>query len=226
MDYPSVSVIIPAYNEEKFIERCIKNLLKQTVLPEEIIVVNNNCTDKTVQLAKLFPVKIVSENKQGITFARNKGFDAAKSDILARCDADSYVSGNWIKEIKTMFSSQNIDALTGPLIYYNLPPIAKIFIGLYTNSMKYFLQGNDVLIGPNMCITKILWNKIRDRVCLDNNKVHEDIDLTIHILQARGIIYNDNNLVVHSSARRIIQHPLSFFLEYPIRVYTTFSKHF
>ncbi len=225
MNYPRVSVVIPVYNEEVFIERCITSLLKQTVPPDEIIIVDNNSTDKTAAIVRRFPVKIVTEHTQGITFSRNRGFDAAGFEIIARCDADSYAPGNWVQKIKSVFSSQNIDALTGPIIYYDLPSVMKAFVRLYAESMKIALRGNDVLMGPNMCITSKLWRQIRAAVCTDNTKVHEDIDLTIHIVHAHGSILRDNQLIMYSSARRIVKNPLSFFIEYPIKIYSTFTNH-
>src|SRR3990167_8238578 len=116
-----ISVVIPVHNEENYIAACIKNLLNQTRLPDEIIVVNNNSTDKTVQIVKQFEqVKLIHEKKQGITPARNAGYSAASGDIIARTDADSQPPRGWIRRIEQTFTKEPIDALTGPLRYYEL----------------------------------------------------------------------------------------------------------
>ena len=60
-----VSLVIPAYNEEKYMKDCLVHIMAQQVRPDEIIVVDNNCTDKTVKIAKLFPVTIVKEPVRG-----------------------------------------------------------------------------------------------------------------------------------------------------------------
>lgn len=101
-----ISVIIPVYNEEKYIVPCLKSLLKQEEKPDEIIVVDNNCTDKTIPLVRKYPVKIVKEKKQGIVFARNHGFNIATGDIIARIDADSTAPKNWVQTIKKNFSKE------------------------------------------------------------------------------------------------------------------------
>ncbi|HEX8932548.1 MAG TPA: glycosyltransferase family A protein, partial [Patescibacteria group bacterium] len=98
-----ISVIIPAYNEEKYIGACIESLLKQNRLPDEIIVVNNNSTDQTAAIASQYPVKVINEKEQGITPARNRGLNEAQYDIIARTDADTILPPDWIEKIKKHF---------------------------------------------------------------------------------------------------------------------------
>lgn len=210
-----VSVIIPAFNEKKYIAHCLESLKQQEDKPDEIIVVDNNCTDQTIKIAKKYLVRIIKEKKQGIVFARNKGFNAAAGDILARCDADSILPPNWIKKIKINFKKNKIAGVTGPVVFYDLPLKANFSI-LYLKIMK-FMQKGETLLGPNMAITKDIWLKIKDKVCVDEKKVHEDIDLAIHILKEGGKIKYDWGLIANISGRRIKKKPQSFFIEYPIR---------
>ena len=76
-----------------------------------------------------------------------------------------------------------------------------------------------------MIITKKIWKKIKNDVCLEDKQVHEDIDLGIHIYKFRGTIKHDRNLLVKASGIRIAKNPLSFFVEYPIRAVKTFLSH-
>ena len=221
-----VSVVIPVYNEEKYIGYCLNSLMKQIVPPDEIIVVDNNCADKTIEIAGRYPnVKIIKEKQQGMIYARNRGFNTAQGDIIARCDADTILPTNWIKKIKANFEKEKIDALTGPLVFNEFPINGLFLVKVFLNVMKYLQHGKETLIGPNMIITKKIWEKVKNKVCLDDKKVHEDIDLTIHILQNGGTIYRDNTLIIQESARRIINNPLSFFVEYPLRAIMTFKHH-
>src|SRR5690348_7890348 len=98
-----ISVVIPAYNEEDYIENCLKSLMRQEVMPDEIIVVNNNSTDRTEEIVKKYPVILITEKKKGTIAARNAGFDMAKGNIIVRTDADTVVPTNWIKKIKEDF---------------------------------------------------------------------------------------------------------------------------
>lgn len=219
-----ISVIVPVYNEEKYIKTCLKAIFNQTIPPDEIIVIDNNCTDKTIEIAKKFMVKIAREKEQGMIQARNHGFNAAKYPIIARTDADSIVPNNWIEKIKKNFQEEKIDALTGPIIFYDLPFKSSLPAINFLKLMS-FIQKGRTLIGPNMALTKKMWNKVKDKVCLDNKKVHEDIDLALNILLAQGRIKYDYSLVVKISGRRIKNNPTSFFIEYPIRTIKTIEKY-
>ena len=117
----NISVVIPTFNEEKLLSKCLESLQKQTVKPFEIIVVDNNSTDTTAAIAKKMGVKVISEKNQGISFARNAGFNAAKGDIIARLDADTTALPNWIERIKKDIETDGKDAVFGPAYYLDLP---------------------------------------------------------------------------------------------------------
>lgn len=220
-----VSVILPVFNEEKYIEKCLMSLQNQKEPADEIIVVDNNCTDHTIDIVKKFKVRVIKETKQGISYARNRGFDEAKYDIIARIDADSILPSNWVKRIRYNFTRYKIDSLTGPVIFYDFPFKTPAYAQMYLELFKFIQKGKDTLIGPNMVITKKIWKKVRGKVCMDNTQVHEDIDLAIHITKAGGKIRSDDSLIAQCSARRLLKHPQSFFVEYPIRLINTLKTH-
>lgn len=219
-----VSVVIPVFNEEKYIGKCLQSLNSQIEKPDEIIIVDNNCSDKTVEICKAFPVKIVKEEIQGITPARNRGFNEAKGDIIARTDADTMLPKDWILKIKKDFTNKKIDALTGPLLFYDLPIKSSIYTKVYMATMRTLNRYN-ILNGPNLAISKKMWEKVRDHVCIKDSKVAEDIDLAVHIKKAGGVIYYDSSLTVSSSSRRIKKKPASFFINYPIKTINTLLSH-
>lgn len=218
-----VSVVIPAYNEEKFIKKCLTSVFNQIVPADEIIVVNNNSTDKTEAIARKFGVKIIQEKVQGMTPARNRGFNSAKYEIIARCDADAVVPKDWIKLIKNNFEKGDIDALSGPTFFNDseiLTP-STIPADLAWRAFRLISKGRKYLFGPNMSLTKNIWERVKDIVNLDDKNVHEDIDLSLKIAKVGGKIGYDPNLIVGISARRLKKHPKSFFLEYPVRIVKT-----
>lgn len=221
----TISLVIPAYNEEKYIKKCLISAFAQEDKFEEVILVDNNSTDRTVAIAKQFPVRIVHEPKQGMIQARNCGFDMAHTDIIGRCDADTRLSTDWAKRAKADFENNKIDALTGPFEFYDLQPKTSHFSKAYLDVMKPILNGNEVLAGPNMAISRAIWKKVKSQVCLDNNLVHEDIDLAIHIIAEGGRIMKDNKLIAEVSSRRMKKNPASFFGEYPIRILKTLAHH-
>lgn len=99
------SLIIPAYNAEKTIKRCLKSAMEQTLPREifEIIVVDDGSTDRTRRIVKEFPVKIVSQKNQGPAVARNRGAREASGDILLFTDSDCELDSNFVKNMIAPF---------------------------------------------------------------------------------------------------------------------------
>lgn len=225
----TVSVVIPAYNEEKNIEKTINSILLQTLKPDEIIVVNNSSTDKTGEIAGKKGVRVIHENVRGISSARNAGFNAARGDILVRCDADTIVPTNWIQEIKNSFTNNSVVAVTGPTDYFadDFPTWVAYYFGFVQNVLYFrlsrFVLGYHVLLGLNCAIRKTVWEKILNEVCVNDKIMHEDMDLSIHAHRYGKIVYTPT-LRVQSSLRRL-HKPISLFIEYPIKWLSTIIIH-
>ncbi|NWN90424.1 glycosyltransferase [Marinobacter adhaerens] len=115
-----ISVIVPAHNEEEFIECCLGSLEKQVYLKDnfEVIVVNNNSTDKTLELAQHFDVKIINQKDGPVGAVRNAGAKAAQGEYLAFIDADCIAPPKWLALGIEALSSD--DAVYGG--GYNLRP--------------------------------------------------------------------------------------------------------
>ncbi len=95
--YPDVSIVIPAYNEEKNIVPTLASLCRnKSTYSVEIIVVDNNSIDQTMSLSKACGITCVSETKQGITFARNRGLAVARGKYILNADADTIYPEKWI----------------------------------------------------------------------------------------------------------------------------------
>jgi len=114
--YPKVSVVIPAYNEEKALPKCLESVMNQKgastkneegKIYYEVIVVDNNSKDKTAEIAEKVGARVISEFCQGVVFAFEKGFRAVKSDIVLMTDADTIVSSSWIKRIYEEYKKNN-----------------------------------------------------------------------------------------------------------------------
>lgn len=222
-----LSVVIPAYNEEKNIAKCLEYIVNQEEKADEIIVVDNNSTDKTGAIAKKYKARVIKELTQGMIPARNCGFNNAKHDIIARTDADTYVPRNWIKTIKENFrKNKNLVGLAGPASFYDFPIHHKLQHKQWQNKVIFaFIKSrikHDTLYGPNMAILKNAWEKIKNDICMDDGMVHEDTDLAIH-LSKYGDIKVDSQLIVDTSFRRF-RKPYTYF-EYSHRLFKTFHKH-
>lgn len=116
-----ISFVVPCYNAEKTIKRCLDSILSQELATYkfEIIVVNNNSTDSSQKIILSYSNKVyyLNESKQGRSFARNLGASRAKGEVLAFIDADVYLDKNWaITLIEAFKEDQNIGAGQGQII--------------------------------------------------------------------------------------------------------------
>lgn len=204
-----ISIVIPAYNEEKHLAKCLQSIAEQTEKPDEVIVVDNNCTDKTAEIAQKFGARVVKEKNQGIAYGRNAGFNAAKYEIIGRTDADARLPHDWVTKVKENFKDESVAAISGPIFFSN-KKLAFLSVILF-RFLSFFLMHN-ALFGPNIALRKSAWEKIKKDVCLEDKKVHEDIDLSIHIFKI-GKIKFDRTLVVEASRVRFGQ----LFTEYAVR---------
>jgi len=97
---PKVSVVIPCFNEEGFIVRSVKSVLEQTRTPDEILVIDDGCTDRSMELISDFPITIIpmGENKGRIA-AVNRGYLESKHELVATIDSDCEASSTWLEEL-------------------------------------------------------------------------------------------------------------------------------
>ena len=109
---PVISVIVPAYNQEKYIGRCLRSLMNQNIKEKyEIIVINDGSTDNTNYALKLFKDEIVLINNKknyGLPYSLNIGIKKSKAAYIVRVDSDDYVNENYLN-ILFMFLEQNLD---------------------------------------------------------------------------------------------------------------------
>src|SRR5437763_396949 len=85
---PSVSVVVPVRNGERFLGQALESALGQTLRPTEVIVVDDGSTDATVQVAAAFPVLVVASDGRGVSAARNTGVAASRGELIAFLDHD------------------------------------------------------------------------------------------------------------------------------------------
>ena len=110
-----LSIIVPAYNEEATIANTIKGLQAQTYKNIELIIINNNSKDKTLEIAKKLTDKVFTETKQGYIHAVLRGAAESTGDLITFCDADSFYPTNWAEKVVNEFEKDdNIVVVYGP----------------------------------------------------------------------------------------------------------------
>jgi len=200
-----ISVVIPTYNEERYVERCLKSLVNQT-LPRtefELIVVDGGSTDRTVEIAQGYADIVMQQKSKGVGGARNDGVDAASAELIATTDADIILPGDWLARICADFESKSVVGVYGPI-----NPIEDIFkyqflIGLF-NKVAYLLARMRVFyatLGSNTAFRRRTFLQIGGYSDLPAG---DDYEIALRLKRA-GRIYYDPALYVDFSMRRMEQ---------------------
>src|ERR1035437_9351910 len=123
-----ISVIIPAYNEEKYLSKTLEAILTQDYTDFEVIVVDNASTDRTSDIAKSFSkVKVLFEGNKGTMWACERGRKQAIGEIIVRMDADCLPEKDWLSKGAAFFKDDKTVGVSGPYDYYDAEKIFRYF---------------------------------------------------------------------------------------------------
>ena len=208
-----ISVVIPAFNEEKDLVECLEFLQKQT-FPKasyEVIVVDNNSTDITAQIAQSYEVRIIGCQVQGVAAARAAGSDVAYGEIIAGTDADTIVATDWLEKIWYHFEKDpKLIGLTGPVYFKDTNAVfSKLcYISFDIFQRFNFLIRKPIFSGSNYAVKTEAYKDVGGI----NPKLEsaEDIDLSFR-LSKKGKVGYFEDCIVHTSARRLTKDPVEFF---------------
>jgi len=184
-----VSIVIPVYNEEDHLAACLQAIAAQTDKPYEVIVVDNNSSDATVAVAARFPfVTVLHETRQGVVFARNRGFNAAQGDIIGRTDGDSILAPDWVAQVQRTFANPSVDAASGIVTYRDIG-LKHVFSSIDQLVRQYLARRMSpidelFLYGVNMAVRREAWIHVRGKLCHARH-IHEDLDLAVHMAKRR-----------------------------------------
>lgn len=204
---PSLSVVIPCKDDAGPLARCLEALAAQTERPLEIIVVNNNSTDNSVEVAHRFGARVLNEPAPGIAAAASTGYDAASGEIIVRCDADTLAPPDWLAHIAARFSGEpDLAVLTGPGEFYGTGRI-RARLARYYYMQGYFVSmglamGHWPPFGSNCAFRNTVWKDIRGRTHRFDANVHDDVDLGFALDPTHRTAY-DRFLTVGISARAL-----------------------
>jgi glycosyltransferase involved in cell wall biosynthesis len=201
----SISVVIPVFNDARMLQRCLEALARQTRPADEIVVVDNGCTDDSVAVARSGGARIVVEPKRGIAPASAAGFDSARGDIIARLDADSIADPDWLRHIERRFDADgSLDALTGTADFTDAGRFTAwagraLYLGWYFWALGLML-GHTPLFGSNLALRASAWRRMRETAHRDSATVHDDLDLSYQVRPGMVVCF-DEQLRMQISAR-------------------------
>lgn len=212
---PYFTVIIPCKNEEALIQQCLSSIVNQSTKKSyEIIVVDGNSTDKTLEIAKGFSVKIIKDSLPGKCNGLQTAIKYAKGEILCFTEADCKIPSNWLERINNDFISHKKSiAVVGLITFYNstffYKSLAKIFLPICMYIFKIFFRTY-----PFRTSNFAVYRQSMEKVGGFNTNTKElyDVDLSFRIKNLGRIVF-DSDLIVETSDRRIKNRLFTFLSE-------------
>ncbi len=179
-----LSIIVPIYNVEKYLSRCVESLLNQTLENIQIILVNDGSTDNSGKIAKVYaeknPDKILYLEKEngGLSDARNYGMPFATGKYIAFLDSDDYIEKNAYEEMYSKACEGNYDYVESDFIW-EYPNKRKI------DKMVNYRNKKEMLTNVRV----VAWNKLIKREIIEKNKLqfpkglrYEDVEFTYKLI--------------------------------------------
>lgn len=174
-----VSIIVPVYNVEKYLRKCLDSLVKQTLKDIEIIVVNDGSTDNSLDVVKDYGekysdiVKVYSKKNGGLSDARNYGLKYANGKYVAFVDSDDYVKKDMFLKMYNYASKNDLDIVIGDTIIKsdNGEYVLKSNLDYSDNVLK-----NYIISSPMACI-RLIKNDIMKNFKFKKGILYEDLEL-------------------------------------------------
>lgn len=187
-----VSIIIPVYNTEKYLKKCIDSILNQTYNNIEVLIVDDGSTDKSAQICDKYinneKVKVVHIKHQGISFARNTGLDMVTSNYVCFIDSDDYVDNDFIEFLYNQVTTNDVDIAACAFDYVafnnsksNIHKKDKLYIFNSHEALVKMCDFNEAF--SCICCNKIYKTKLFKDLRFQENIMYEDLCINIELLK-------------------------------------------
>lgn len=204
-----LSVIVPVYNVEKYLEKCIDSILRQTFTEFELILVNDGSTDKSGLICEEYVkldkrVKVIHKNNGGLSSARNAGLDIANGEYIGFIDSDDYIDPNMLNQMYITAKNYNADIVSCRFLRINeneqedIKVLQSTEVRVYDSykALEEYLSYKDENLKD---IHTVVWNKIYKRHLFNNikfpeGKIFEDGYVTYRLIHEANQIAVLNNI--------------------------------
>lgn len=200
---PKVSIIVPIYNVEKYLERCINSLIGQTLDDIQIILVNDGSTDSSGKIAKEYAIKhqdkimYLEKENGGLSDARNYGLPYATGEYIAFLDSDDYIDKEAYKAMYDKAKQENADYLECD------------FIWEYPNKLKEDKRVDYKNKKEMLAFVRVVaWNKLIKREVIEKNKLefpkglrYEDVEFTYKLIPHLNKVSYIDKCFIHYTQR-------------------------
>lgn len=193
---PFVSVVIPAYNEELNIAKTLESISKQDYTGKiEVVVCDNNSTDRTAGIAEENGARVVKETQKGTRFAYDRAMKESKGEIIIATNADTLVPTNWISRIVETYEDKEVVGVGTRVKFYNAPKWVNTYLNISNNKLN---------IKPAMWGTSLSCRRsVYDKVGGFNHGVNTNEDAVFTLLIEKfGKVKILSDVVVEMDGRR------------------------
>lgn len=194
---PLISVIVPVFNTERYLERCVQSIVKQSYHNLEIILVDDGSPDTCPALCDLWAtcdsrIRVIHEENKGLSAARNVGMRAATGEFITFVDSDDYLERDAYEAMMSLFWNTGCDiAVCGVMMFWEDEDRAERFTGSYSGVMS---RENAVMaIVREDRLTSPVWNKIYRRELVEgiefqNVEHREDIFWSFQVVARANLV--------------------------------------
>lgn len=200
---PKVSIIVPIYNVEKYLERCIDSLIGQTLDDIQIILVNDGSTDNSGKIAKEYAIKhqdkimYLEKENGGLSDARNYGLPYATGEYIAFLDSDDYIDKEAYKTMYDKAKQENADYVECD------------FIWEYPNKIKEDKRVEYKNKKEMLAFVRVVaWNKLIKREVIEENNLefpkglrYEDVEFTYKLIPHLNKVSYIDKYFIHYTQR-------------------------
>ncbi|WP_022779313.1 glycosyltransferase family 2 protein [Butyrivibrio sp. AE3009] len=207
-----ISVIIPVYNREKYLDRCICSVLAQKEVNTEIILIDDGSTDQSPEICDKYAkehsnIKVIHNTNHGASYSRNCGLDVAKGNYIFFVDSDDIITEDALISLQTALVENDADYCIGNFDQYledgtcilenNIPPD-------FSNMIIDEKRAWDIMVDVNSFLIIVLWGKLFKREIWNNLRlpdmpISEDDNILSDILEKTNRIYILDKIIYHQT---------------------------
>lgn len=175
-----VSIIVPVYNTEKYLKRCIDSIISQTYHDWELILIDDGSVDKSGEICDEYAsfdsrIQVIHQKNKGVSHARNVGINVARGTYIMFCDSDDYVSNNWVEDLYTAVREHSAS-----MVYCNYIKVSEIGdisqkSNLKIENVNIDSDRNKFIYYINRILNSItgweIWNRLFIREIISENRI-------------------------------------------------------